>query len=46
MGGLAALYAHFRRPDVLGAALCMSPSLRFAERRIFDFVAAQPVPAS
>ncbi|WP_437782909.1 alpha/beta hydrolase [Sorangium sp. So ce1097] len=46
MGGLAALYAHFRRPDVLGAALCMSPSLWFAERKIFDFVAAQPVPAS
>ncbi|AUX40686.1 hypothetical protein SOCE26_020870 [Sorangium cellulosum] len=46
MGGLAALYAHFRRPDVFGAALCMSPSLWFAEGKIFDFVASQPVPAS
>ncbi|WP_437898719.1 alpha/beta hydrolase [Sorangium sp. So ce124] len=46
MGGLAALYAHFRRPDVLGAALCMSPSLWFAERKIFDFIASQAVPAS
>ncbi|KYF46674.1 hypothetical protein BE04_01245 [Sorangium cellulosum] len=44
MGGLAALYAHFRRPDVLGAALCMSPSLWFAERKIFDVIASQPVP--
>ncbi|MBL9101132.1 MAG: alpha/beta hydrolase [Myxococcales bacterium] len=36
MGGLAGLYAHFRRPDVFGAALAMSPSLWFAGYRIFD----------
>ena len=36
MGGLAGLYAHFRRPDVFGAAMCMSPSLWFAEHRIFS----------
>jgi predicted alpha/beta superfamily hydrolase len=46
MGGLAALYAHFRRPDLYGAALCMSPSLWFADGRIFDYVAARPRPAS
>ncbi|KFE62798.1 hypothetical protein DB31_3912 [Hyalangium minutum] len=44
MGGLAALYAHFRHPDLFGAALCMSPSLGFADRKIFDYVAAQPKP--
>jgi enterochelin esterase-like enzyme len=27
MGGLAALFAHLRRPDVLGGAWCMSPSV-------------------
>jgi predicted alpha/beta superfamily hydrolase len=44
MGGLAALYAHFRRPEVFGGALCMSPSLFVGRGRIFDYVAAQPVP--
>jgi predicted alpha/beta superfamily hydrolase len=46
MGGLAALYAHFRRPDVFGAALCMSPSLWFAERKIFEALASRAAPAS
>ncbi|MBZ5713832.1 alpha/beta hydrolase [Nannocystis pusilla] len=46
MGGLAALYAHFRRPDVFGAALCMSPSLWFAERRIYDRIAELPRPST
>lgn len=44
MGGLAALYAHFHRPDIFGAALCMSPSLWFARGKIFDYVAGQPRP--
>jgi predicted alpha/beta superfamily hydrolase len=44
MGGLAALYAHFHRPDVFGAALVMSPSLWFARGKIFDWVADQPRP--
>lgn len=44
MGGLAALYAHFARPEVFGGALVMSPSLWFGSGRIFDFVAAQPNP--
>ena len=44
MGGLAALYTHFRRPEVFGGALCMSPSFWFAQRGIFDFVAKEPNP--
>ncbi len=44
MGGLAALYTHFRRPEVFGGALCMSPSFWFAQRGVFDFVAKEPNP--
>ncbi|MCY1004896.1 alpha/beta hydrolase-fold protein [Nannocystis pusilla] len=44
MGGLAALYAHFRRPDVFGAALCMSPSLWVADRQIYDKLGEFPRP--
>jgi predicted alpha/beta superfamily hydrolase len=44
MGGLASLYAHHLRPDVFGGAVCMSSSLFWAGRRIFDFVAHGPVP--
>lgn len=44
MGGLAALYAHFRRPDVFAGALAMSPSLWFASRRVVEFVLAQSNP--
>jgi enterochelin esterase-like enzyme len=44
MGGLAALYTHLRRPDVFGGALCMSPSLWFGGRGVFDFVAKEPNP--
>jgi predicted alpha/beta superfamily hydrolase len=44
MGGLAALYGHFRRPDVFGGALAMSPSLWFQNRGIFDFVRSQSNP--
>jgi predicted alpha/beta superfamily hydrolase len=46
MGGLAALYSHFRRPDAFGGALCMSPSLWFAGEKIFDWLAGQPMPRS
>jgi predicted alpha/beta superfamily hydrolase len=38
MGGLAALHAHHRRPDVFGGALCMSPSLWLKQRAIFGEV--------
>jgi enterochelin esterase-like enzyme len=44
MGGLAGLYAHFRRPDVFGAALCMSPSLWLADHRIFNELERWPRP--
>jgi len=44
MGGLAALYTHFRRPEVFGGALSMSPSFWFEQRGIFDFVGKQPNP--
>jgi len=44
MGGLAALYMHFRRPDVFGGAIAMSPSLFFAKRAIFDLIAREPTP--
>jgi predicted alpha/beta superfamily hydrolase len=45
MGGLAALYAHFTRPDVFGGCLAMSPSVWFARRKIVEFVASAPIPA-
>jgi predicted alpha/beta superfamily hydrolase len=35
MGGLAALWTHFARPDAFGGAISMSPSLWFGGRRIF-----------
>ncbi|HEY4120313.1 MAG TPA: alpha/beta hydrolase-fold protein [Byssovorax sp.] len=44
MGGLAALYAHFRNPHTFGGALCLSPSLWFADRAIFRAVASRPRP--
>lgn len=44
MGGLCALYAHFRHPATFGGALAMSPSLWFAGQRIFEFVASQSRP--
>ena len=44
LGGLAALYAHYRFPAVFGGALSMSPSLWFGRQQVFDFVAQQGVP--
>jgi predicted alpha/beta superfamily hydrolase len=44
MGGLCALYAHFRHPATFGGVLAMSPSLWLAGERIFDFIASQPRP--
>lgn len=46
LGGLAALYAHFARPDVFGGCIAMSPSLWFAGARIFPFVAGRERPAA
>lgn len=36
LGGLAALHAHLRRPDVFGNALVMSPSLFLGRNAIFE----------
>ncbi len=44
MGGLAALYAHFRHPEAFGGALAMSPALWVAEGAILDEIAARPNP--
>lgn len=45
MGGLAAIYAHHRHPDVFGGALCLSPSFWFAGGAILRHVAEKPRPS-
>jgi enterochelin esterase-like enzyme len=44
MGGLAALYAHFRHPEAFGGALAMSPALWVGEGALFAELAARPNP--
>jgi len=44
LGGLAALYAHYRHPTVFGGALCMSPSLFAGGGALFREVARRPRP--
>jgi predicted alpha/beta superfamily hydrolase len=44
MGGLAALYAHFRKPRAFGGALVMSPSFWIQDGEILPWVQAQPTP--
>jgi trehalose-phosphatase len=44
MGGLAALYAHFRKPRAFGGALVMSPSFWVQDGKILRWVRAQPTP--
>jgi len=44
MGGLAALYAHFRHPDRFGRAMSMSPSLFVGDGALFDYIASRPRP--
>lgn len=44
MGGLAALYGHFKRPDLFGGAIVMSPSLWVGGGAIFDWIQRQPTP--
>ncbi len=46
LGGLAALYAHFKRPESFGLVLSMSPSLWVANGALFGFIAAQQKPWS
>lgn len=44
MGGLGALYAHFKRPEHYGLVLAMSPSLWFGAGKIFELIAAAAKP--
>jgi predicted alpha/beta superfamily hydrolase len=44
MGGLAALYAHFRKPQSFGGTLVMSPSFWVEDGEILRWVQAQPNP--
>jgi len=44
MGGLAALYAHFRQPRAFGGALAMSPSFWVQDGEILRWVRSQPTP--
>ncbi|MEA2603755.1 MAG: hypothetical protein QOF89_4747 [Acidobacteriota bacterium] len=44
MGGLAALWTHFRHPESFGGALVMSPSFWVANQAIFADIAARPTP--
>lgn len=44
MGGLGALYAHFKRPEHFGLVLAMSPSLWFGSGKVFDFIAGASKP--
>ncbi len=44
MGGLGALYAHFKRPEHFGLVLAMSPSLWFGGGKIFELIAAASKP--
>lgn len=44
LGGLAALAAHLRRPQVYGGALAMSPSLWVGRGAIFEELPHQPHP--
>ncbi|MFO0590530.1 MAG: alpha/beta hydrolase-fold protein [Polyangiaceae bacterium] len=44
LGGLAALYAHHRRPETFGGVMSMSPSLWVTGERIFELVESTPKP--
>lgn len=45
LGGLAATYAHFRWPEVVGGALAMSPSFWVHDDAIEGFLESRPLPA-
>jgi predicted alpha/beta superfamily hydrolase len=46
MGGLAALYAALKRPDVFGGAIAMSPSLWLARGAMLDWVKRNQLPST
>ncbi|HEY8208508.1 MAG TPA: alpha/beta hydrolase-fold protein [Myxococcaceae bacterium] len=45
LGGLAALYAHYRHPDVFGGVIAMSPSLFVGRGKIYSFIGERDRPA-
>jgi len=45
MGGLAALYAHYRYPQLFGGCISMSPAFWVGGRRLFEYLAQQPRPS-
>jgi len=44
LGGLAALYAHFRSPEHFGLVLSMSPSLWMGRGKAFEYIASRAKP--
>lgn len=44
LGGLAALYAHYRNPETFGGALSLSPSLWVAKLGILSYLRDRPKP--
>ncbi len=46
LGGLISLYAPFRHAGVFGKAAALSPSLQWAEQRIFDYLEEHPAPGT
>ncbi len=46
LGGLISLYAPFRHAGVFGRAAALSPSLHWAEQRIFEYLEERPAPGT
>lgn len=44
MGGLAALWAHYRYPHAIGGAISMSPAFPIANKAVFPFVEGRAKP--
>jgi predicted alpha/beta superfamily hydrolase len=44
LGGLAAFYAHFRRADLFGGAIAMSPSFWLGHARVLEWIDTQGTP--
>jgi len=44
LGGLCALYAHYRHPDVFGGAISMSPSLFVGRGKIYSYLSERDRP--
>ena len=44
MGGLAALWAHYRYPEAIGGAIAMSSAFSVGHRAFFSFVDSHPKP--